>query len=703
MSALVDTAPANDDEAAILSSLYTEHYAEKFASALRPPSQGNMHKHTDLMLAIVTASPFPVPASLVRRVGMNASSSSTDADVRQCHLTYVEKMFATVVDESGYHWQIHHDSFDDWKWWKSATESHTQRGKDTLADISRSWETLQAPAEKAFCAKYWMRHLIEEEKVNEARELVLNPTFLMTRAVDPEGLVEECEEEMFEEDDTIVLIGEAVALGSKEDSRGRDGNLYQDCRRMGLILHCHLLGHAFPIGENKEIEHLLHQLRDMNHKFSWWCPISATMEQAGSSSRDPTTVDGHSEIVRCVVFSMDGLRVISGSADKTVRVWSTLTGKTEHVLLGHTDEIYAVAISPDGRTVASGGGNDDPTVRVWYLDDKEDKINDGENDNEFESTAVSGTVKGREGEEEKEKEEKQESKESSKKSGVVTIPEYHCAVLTGHEKWVEDVVWSSDGVHVASASGDKSIRVWNAFSSEIVHILLGHSDKVHSVSFSPDGNYVVSSSLDETLRVWNLKLVHGFHCQSPHVVITCPDYGVASVGSQYIILKAINRCRFSQCGQWLIAEAWDKTLQVWDIDSQACLASFSPGDPCMATSQYADDFVGGIVDEEINLKVVVSKGETVGIDVGTYARCHIGGQVAVAQDFERLHFLKLIHSEEKHVGTKTSQTHVPQTNVPQVHTNVSKEHEDVQQEMMCMNETTSTESDGHAFFKIPEF
>ena len=64
--------------------------------------------------------------------------------------------------------------------------------------------------------------MIEEEETTEAKKLLLNPEFLMVRSVDPEGLIEECEEGIFEEEEAVVLVGEAVVLGSREDSRGRD-------------------------------------------------------------------------------------------------------------------------------------------------------------------------------------------------------------------------------------------------------------------------------------------------------------------------------------------------------------------------------------------------------------------------------------------------------------------------------------------------
>ena len=65
-----------------------------------------------------------------------------------------------------------------------------------------------------------------------------------------------------------------------------------------------------------------------------------------------------------VAFSPDGTRIVSGSADKTVRVWDAATGQPiGQPLTGHTDAVSSVAFSPDGDRIASG--SDDNTVRLW--------------------------------------------------------------------------------------------------------------------------------------------------------------------------------------------------------------------------------------------------------------------------------------------------------------------------------------------------
>jgi WD40 repeat protein len=67
--------------------------------------------------------------------------------------------------------------------------------------------------------------------------------------------------------------------------------------------------------------------------------------------------------VLSVAFSPDGTGIVSGSIDKTLRVWDSATGECTATLEGHTDWVMSVAFSPDGTGIVSGSG--DKTVRVW--------------------------------------------------------------------------------------------------------------------------------------------------------------------------------------------------------------------------------------------------------------------------------------------------------------------------------------------------
>jgi WD40 repeat protein len=83
------------------------------------------------------------------------------------------------------------------------------------------------------------------------------------------------------------------------------------------------------------------------------------------------TLSGHSNEVGSVngvgsvAISPDGRTLASGSDDKTIKIWNMATGEQIRTLSGHSKGILSVAISPDGRTLASG--STDKTIKIWRV------------------------------------------------------------------------------------------------------------------------------------------------------------------------------------------------------------------------------------------------------------------------------------------------------------------------------------------------
>ena len=84
-----------------------------------------------------------------------------------------------------------------------------------------------------------------------------------------------------------------------------------------------------------------------------------------ASGRLERTLEGHTGQVRAVAVTADGQRIVSGGTDGTVRVWNLASGRLKRTLEGHTGQVWAVAVTADGQRIISGSR--DHTVRVWDL------------------------------------------------------------------------------------------------------------------------------------------------------------------------------------------------------------------------------------------------------------------------------------------------------------------------------------------------
>jgi WD40 repeat protein len=120
--------------------------------------------------------------------------------------------------------------------------------------------------------------------------------------------------------------------------------------------------------------------------------------------------------------------------------------------------------------------------------------------------------------------------------------------LGGHEKGVYGVSFSADGKMVASASGDKTVKLWDTSTGKQIKTLSGHTNGVWGVSFSADGKMVASASHDKTVKLWDTSTGKQIKTLSGH---TDAVYGVS----------------FSADGKMVASASGDKTVKLWDTST----------------------------------------------------------------------------------------------------------------------------------------
>lgn len=296
--------------------------------------------------------------------------------------------------------------------------------------------------------------------------------------------------------------------------------------------------------------------------------VSASSDQTlrvwdATTGKEEYTLIGHSEAVTSVAVSPDRKTIASGSANQIVRLWDTTTGRQTRLLTGHSSAIKSVAFSFDGTKLASG--SDDGTVLVWdlatgqqecilshstasasygYYGSKAHTIKHA-------VTSVAFSLDGK-------------SIIAGTRDNGIWMSDIATGAqepLSGHSNTITSLVFSPDGRHMASGSTDGTVQVWDATTSQAKSIISGHSGAITSITFSPDGSKIATGSADCTVRVWDAE-----SAKEERVPI-CQPSNVKSVA-------------FSSDGRKIVAGLTDHTLRLYDVATglEECALTGHSGD-----------------------------------------------------------------------------------------------------------------------------
>lgn len=267
---------------------------------------------------------------------------------------------------------------------------------------------------------------------------------------------------------------------------------------------------------------------------------------------------GHTDVVWGVAFSPDGKRAVSGSEDKTIRLWDIATGKETRRLEGHRSTVNSVFFTPDGKRVVSGG--DDKTIRVWDPQSGQEVGRLEGHRGVVHCVAVSP-----------------DGRQILSGSYDNTVRLWDAETgkelrqFPGHSNGVYAVAFSPDGSHILSGGGgcredltpvDCILRLWDTKTGKEVHRFVGHRNSIVGVAFSPDGRRALSASFDGTVRLWNTATgeeIHRFEGHTgPVLAALClPD------------------------GRRALSGGDDHTLRLWSLDTGEELQRFDGHTGCV--------------------------------------------------------------------------------------------------------------------------
>ncbi|MHC1769419.1 MAG: protein kinase [Verrucomicrobiia bacterium] len=263
-------------------------------------------------------------------------------------------------------------------------------------------------------------------------------------------------------------------------------------------------------------------------------------------------------------FALSGLeispndgRILTFGADRLARIWDAETGRELFLLKGHRARIRCGAFSPDGRRVVTGG--DDNILRAW--------------------DAVQGTPLG--------ELHRQRSSIFSAAfspdgrrltiSGDQSVLVCDAATgqplseLRGHgEHLVYAIAFSPNGERIATASADKTARVWDAAAAREIFKVTAHSNYVYSAAFSPDGRRLVTAGADGHARVLDL------------------DSG-AEARTFSGQMGSIYSASFSRDGRQVVTGSADSRAMVWDVETGKALLSFTGHESGVKTAAFFKD------------------------------------------------------------------------------------------------------------------
>jgi WD40 repeat protein len=322
---------------------------------------------------------------------------------------------------------------------------------------------------------------------------------------------------------------------------------------------------------------------------------------------------GHQGDVYAIALSADGRTIVSGGQDGTVRLWDRSGQQIGSPWKGHQHTVLSIALSADGRTIVSGG--QDGTVRLWDRSGKQIGSPWKGHQHAVFAVALSAVDRTIVSDD--------RTIVSGGQDGTVRLWDRSGQPIgspwKGHQGDVAAVAISAGGRTIVSGGRDGTVRLWDRSGQPIGSPFQGHKHAVLSIALSADGRTIVSGGQDGTVRLWDRAEQAG----NPLDLTLRGHRG------------AVNAVAVSANGQTIVSGGEDGTVRLWDRAGKQ-IGSPLPGHRrnvrAVAVSADGQTIVSGGQDGTVRLW------DRAGQPIGSPVKGHLGvvRSVAVSADGHRI-------------------------------------------------------------------
>jgi WD40 repeat protein len=338
-----------------------------------------------------------------------------------------------------------------------------------------------------------------------------------------------------------------------------------------------------------------------------------------ASGKSLFTLRGHTGEVAAIAFTPDCKRLATGSDDRTVKLWDVDTGQEVRTVSLHDTNVTSVAFSPNGKRVASGsydGSRERSVLGILDLSTPTVKVWDADTGKEMLSLKHAGGVAGLAW--------SPNGKRLASAGGNKIIKVWdtdtgqETSNLVGHAVIASGVAWSPDGKRLASAGGDMTVRLWDARTGQEEVKLRGHGGMVTSVAFSSDGKRLASAGQDGNVLIWNPdREQEAITLRDPRTVLGSAAFSpdgtqlavtasagvkvwdiqsrkvVRTVGANFLINISPHCVAWSADGKYLASATMNLSgradVRVFDATSGKTIRTFELAEPFFTTLTFSPD------------------------------------------------------------------------------------------------------------------